>query len=334
MISVIIIRAPAQQAVCHFDSLSLFGLKATMINKNKKFGPALHGWVVLDKLLGLTSTQALGRVRRLVGGHKAGHGGTLDPLATGILPLAFGEATKTIPYIIDSDKIYEFTVRWGENRTTEDAEGAVTATSANRPTEAKIRAVLPQFTGEIQQIPPIFSAIKVQGERAYDLARAGEVVELAARAVMIYSFELTGQPDTDHAHFRVACGKGTYIRALARDLAAVLGTCGHVCALRRTKVGPFSLEKAISLPELEDLATQNNVSQAILPIKAGLEPILTLNLTSAEAHTLQLGQTVMIRPQHGAIFDHAVVFTEQNGVPVALVEPIAGELRVLRGFHF
>jgi tRNA pseudouridine55 synthase len=206
------------------------------------FTPSVHGWLALDKPLGLTSTQALGRARRLLGGKKAGHGGTLDPLATGILPLAFGEATKLIPYVMDGDKEYEFTVRWGEARATDDAEGEVVATSDLRPTEAQIRAALPAFTGVIWQKPPSFSAIKVQGERAYDLARAGEAVDLAAREVLVKKIELIEIIDENSASFRASSGKGMYVRSLARDLAVNLGTCGYVSALRRIKVGPFTQE--------------------------------------------------------------------------------------------
>ncbi len=298
------------------------------------FCPPVHGWLVLDKPLGLTSTQALGRARRLLGGKKAGHGGTLDPLATGILPLAFGEATKLIPYVMEGDKEYEFTVRWGEARATDDAEGEVVATSENRPTEAQIRAALPEFIGVIRQKPPSFSAIKVQGERAYDLARAGEVVELAAREVVVHAFDLIDVPDADSAAFRVSCGKGTYVRALARDLAVSLRTCGYVSALRRTKVAPFTLENAVSMDVLERLSTGNTALAALLPLKAALGSIPTLVLTPNEAHTLRLGQRILIRPQHGNLFEASLIFAEMGGVPIALLEAKAGEFRVLRGFHF
>ena len=299
-----------------------------------EFRPLVHGWLVLNKPLGLTSTQALGRVRRLLGGKKAGHGGTLDPLATGILPLAFGEATKLIPYVMDGDKEYEFTVRWGEARTTDDAEGEVVATSESRPTEAQIRAALPEFIGVIRQKPPAFSAIKVQGERAYDLARAGAAVELAAREVIVHAFDLIGIPDADSAAFRVSCGKGTYVRALARDLAVSLGSCGFVSALRRTKVAPFTLENAVSMDVLELLSTENAASTALLPLKAALGAIPVLNLSPSEAHTLRLGQRILIRPQHGNLFEAPLIFAELGGVPIALLEAKAGEFRVLRGFHF
>ncbi|MDR3450956.1 MAG: tRNA pseudouridine(55) synthase TruB [Alphaproteobacteria bacterium] len=303
------------------------------MQKKQPFVP-VHGWLVLDKPLGLTSTQALGRARRLLGGKKAGHGGTLDPLATGILPLAFGEATKLIPYIMDGEKEYEFTVRWGEARATDDAEGEVSATSPNRPTEAQITAALPHFTGLIQQKPPSFSAIKVDGERAYDLARAGEVVDLASREVHIRAFALLEMPDADHARFRVSSGKGMYVRSLARDLARFLGTEGYVSALRRTKVGPFTLENAVSMEKLEALSLESAASTALLPLNSALGPIPVLNLTPSEAQSLNSGQTVVIRPQHGDLYDHPLIFAQHQGVPVALIEPKAGEFRVLRGFHF
>jgi tRNA pseudouridine55 synthase len=295
---------------------------------------SVHGWLVLDKPLGLTSTQALGRARRLLGGKKAGHGGTLDPLATGILPLAFGEATKLIPYIMDGDKEYEFTVRWGEARSTDDAEGEVVGESVVRPTEAQIREVLPAFTGVISQKPPAFSAIKVQGGRAYDLARAGEVVELVPRDVLVKNIELIETPDKDRTSFRVLCGKGMYVRALARDMAVHLGTCGYVQTLRRTKVGPFDLENAVSMESLERLSAENAASTALLPLKSALGVIPTLSLTPNEANTLRLGQRILIKPQHGNLFEAHLVFAEYDGVPVALIEAIAGEFKVLRGFHF
>jgi tRNA pseudouridine55 synthase len=296
--------------------------------------PTVHGWLALDKPLGLTSTQALGRARRLLGGKKAGHGGTLDPLATGILPLAFGEATKLIPYVMDGDKEYEFTVRWGEARATDDAEGEVVATNTLRPTEAQIRAALPTFTGVIWQKPPSFSAIKVLGERAYDLARAGEAVDLAARKVLVHNIELIEIIDENSSSFRASSGKGMYVRSLARDLAVNLGTCGYVSALRRTKVGPFTQENCISMEKLEGLSIENAALTALLPIKSALGTIPTLILSQSEAHTLRLGQKILIRPQHGSLFEALLIFAEFEGVPIALLEAKAGELRVLRGFHF
>jgi len=302
------------------------------INKNPK--PPVHGWLILDKPHGLTSTQALGKVRRLLAGKKAGHGGTLDPLATGILPLAFGEATKLIPYIIDGDKEYEFTLKWGEQTATDDMEGEVTATSPNRPTQNAIEDALPRFTGAIRQTPPAFSAIKLGGERAYDIARAGGQPDIPSREVMIYKLELTGAPGPDHASFHVTCGKGMYVRSLARDLAVFLGTYGHVSALRRTRVGPFGLDKAISLENLEELEHKGAALTALLALQSALDDIPGLMLTASEAQRLRTGQSLLIRPQHMHLMQTPVIMATHQGVPVALVEPKAGEFRIVRGFHF
>jgi len=299
-----------------------------------KIKNSVHGWLSLDKPVGLTSTQALGKARRLLGGKKVGHGGTLDPLATGILPLAFGEATKLIPYVMDGDKEYEFTIRWGEARDTDDAEGQITAQSDKRPTAEDIRAGLPVFTGSIQQTPPKFSAIKVAGERAYDLAREGKPPELKPRPVTIHKIELVQTPDKDHAIFRVACGKGMYVRSLARDLAARLGTYGHVNQLRRTRVGPFRIGAAISLEKLEDLSHKGAANTALLALRAALDDIPALTLTASEAQRLRAGQSILIRPQHEALMNAGTVLALHQDVPVALVEVKAGEFRVVRGFHF
>ncbi|MBM3541566.1 MAG: tRNA pseudouridine(55) synthase TruB, partial [Alphaproteobacteria bacterium] len=219
----------------------------------KRRGRPVHGWIVLDKPLGLSSAGAVAAVKRALDAAKAGHAGTLDPLATGVLPVALGEATKTASYVVDARKVYAFTVRWGEARDTDDAEGRVTAKSAHRPTADAIRAALPAFIGRVAQTPPVFAAIKIGGERAYARARREEDVELAPRVVEIEALELLDRPDADHARFRVGCGKGTYVRALARDLAVRLGTVGHIQALRREAVGRFGLESAISLAQLEVL---------------------------------------------------------------------------------
>jgi tRNA pseudouridine55 synthase len=296
--------------------------------------PQTHGWLILDKPLGLTSTQALGKVRRLVGGKKVGHGGTLDPLATGILPLAFGEATKLIPYVMDGEKEYLFSVRWGEKRATDDAEGVVVALSEGRPSEEEMREAIPSFIGEIQQVPPIFSAIKVDGERAYDLARAGEVVELASRIVVVYEFELVAILSSDEASFRVRCGKGTYVRSLARDLAEKLGTYGYVSALRRTKVGPFSLEGAIVLEKLEELSHKDAAKTALLALRAALDDIPGLALTASEAQSVRNGQSLLIRPHQVDLMSAPLIWAEHRGTPVALMEARDGLFRGLRGFHF
>ena len=249
---------------------------------------------MLDKPLGLGSTGAVGRVRWLFGAAKAGHGGTLDPLATGVLPIALGEATKTVPFVMDGRKEYKFTLRFGEARSTEDAEGAVTAASDARPTDEAIRAALPAFTGEIQQTPPAFSALKIDGQRAYDLARAGETPEMKPRRVIIERLELLDRPDADHADFVVGCGKGTYIRSLGRDLALALGTVGHLSALRRTVAGPFREEQAISLPKLEALGHNSPLLGALAPVATALDDIPALALTEIQADLLRHGQPVVL----------------------------------------
>ncbi len=294
----------------------------------------VHGWLIMDKPQGITSTQALGRARRMLGGNKAGHGGTLDPLATGILPLAFGEATKLIPHVMDGDKEYEFTVRWGKQRDTDDAEGKVIATSGTRPTADEIRAALPDFIGEITQTPPIFSAVKLDGERAYDIARAGGTPDIKPRQVLIHDLTLIATPDRDRATFHVHCGKGMYVRSLARDLAQKLGTVGYIAQLRRTRVGSFGLRQSTTMAQLETLANDGNASTALMDLRAAMKDAPVLVLSPAEAKLLRTGMGVLIRPQHGDLIDQAMIFAEHEGVPVALVEPKAGEFRVLRGFHF
>ena len=220
----------------------------------RKRGKAVHGWLVLDKPAGMTSTQAVGAVRRAFDARKAGHAGTLDPLATGVLPIALGEATKTVPYAVEGEKGYQFTVRWGAETDTDDAEGRLVATSETRPDRGAIEPLLARFVGEILQTPPAFSAIKIDGERAYDLARAGETVELEPRLVRIDEFTLLHTPDRDTAVFEARCGKGTYVRALARDMGRALGCLGHVVALRRTRVGPFAEADAVSMATLQEAA--------------------------------------------------------------------------------
>ncbi len=296
--------------------------------------PPNHGWIILDEPKGLTSTQALGKARRFMNGKKVGHGGTLDPLATGVLPLAFGEATKLISYVMDGEKEYEFTVRWGEGRSTDDAEGAVVDFSPVRPAEEAIFEALQNFTGLIMQTPPVFSAIKVEGQRSYDLARAGTPPELEPRQVMIHSFDLVGRPDRDHARFRVVCGKGTYVRALARDLAHLLGTYGYVSELRRTRVGPFGADRAISLEMLEELSHKGAAQTALLGVGTALDDIPGLFLTPSEAQSLRAGQSLLIRPHHMSLMNAPVLLATHQGTPVALVKAEEGSFRVVRGFNF
>jgi tRNA pseudouridine55 synthase len=297
----------------------------------------IHGWIVLDKPVGMTSTHAVSAVRRLTSARRAGHAGTLDPLASGCLPIALGEATKTVPFVMEGRKRYRFTVQWGEERDTDDAEGRVVETSTARPEEAAIRAALPRFTGTIAQVPPRFSAIKVEGERAYDLARDGEVVELEARPVEIGRLELVERPDADHAEFEAECGKGTYVRALARDLGRLLGTFGHVCALRRTSVGPFGPDDMIPLERLEPLwhraaAGEVRLADALKPVETALADIPALAVSRADAARLQRGQAVLLRGRDAPIIRGAVYVTA-SGLLVALAEVDHGEIVPKRVFN-
>jgi tRNA pseudouridine55 synthase len=288
----------------------------------RKKGRPVSGWVAIDKPEGVTSTAVVAKVRRGLDAQKAGHAGTLDPLASGVLPIALGEATKTVPYLVDAQKIYEFTACWGEARETDDREGAVTERSDHRPSQEAIEAALPAFTGSIEQVPPKFSAIKVQGERAYDLARAGEQVDLAARRVRIDSFRLVDCPDADHARFEVACGKGTYIRALARDLARALGTVGHVALIRRTAVGPFTEERAIPLANWEELSDSARTSEYLMPVETALDDIPALAIGGAEAVRLKQGRPVILKPAHRAMLAAQAgtqAFGDDPG-PVAVVD--------------
>jgi tRNA pseudouridine55 synthase len=291
----------------------------------------VDGWVVLDKPLGMGSTQAVGKVRWLFAAEKAGHGGTLDPLATGVLPIALGEATKTVPFIMDGRKEYRFTLRFGEARSTDDGEGEVIATSDVRPTDEAIRAALGQFTGDIEQMPPAFSALKVGGQRAYDLARAGEPVDLKPRTVTIDRLVLLARPDVDHADFVVGCGKGTYIRSLGRDLARTLGTVGHLSALRRTAVGPFREEAAISLPKLEALGHIPALLGTLVPVATALDDIPALALTGTQADRLRHGQPVLLTldaPPSGTL-----VRAETGSKLVALVRSDGVALQPVRVFN-
>jgi tRNA pseudouridine55 synthase len=271
----------------------------------------IHGWIALDKPEGLGSTQALAKVKWLFNAAKAGHGGTLDPLASGLLPIALGEATKTVSWAMEGRKTYRVLIKWGEARTTDDREGEISALSDHRPSHVDIDIMLPRFEGEISQTPPKFSAIKVGGERAYDLARAGEAVDLAPRMVSIEKIELLGLPDADHAELSVTCGKGTYIRSLARDLAEALGTVGHVARLRRTVVGPFGEKDMISLEKLAELrhkAPGDNAMEGVLrPIETVLDGIPALAVKDAEAQRLRQGQKVLLRGANAPIAQDAVL---------------------------
>lgn len=266
----------------------------------RKKGDAVHGWLVLDKPLDMTSTQAVGKCRWLFNAQKAGHAGTLDPLASGVLPIALGEATKTVPFAQEGDKTYRFTIRWGASTTTQDAEGDITARSDVRPSRDAIEAALPAFVGHVEQIPPQFSAIKVDGERAYDLARSGETVALSARPVRIDALTLLDCADADLAVFEMRCGKGAYVRSVARDLAAMLGAEGHVAALRRTQVGPFRAEHAIELAALEDLVHKARALEALLPVETALDDIPELAVTEDEAFQLRQGRSIVLPPRRAS----------------------------------
>jgi tRNA pseudouridine55 synthase len=297
----------------------------------------VHGWVVLDKPVGMTSTHAVAVIKHLYAAKRAGHAGTLDPLASGALPIALGEATKTVPFVVDSRKTYLFTVRWGEERDTDDAEGRVVATSDSRPDEAAIHAMLPRFTGVIEQVPPRFSAVKIAGERAYDLARDGETVELAPRAVTIHRLELTETPDRDHSVLAAECGKGTYVRSLARDIGRALGVLGHVSALRRSRVGPFGEADMIPLEQLEALchraaAGEGHFADTLLPIETALDDIPALAVSPADAARLARGQAVLLRGRDASIF-RGMVQVASGGQLLAIAEVDRGEIVPRRVFN-
>ncbi|KRB48636.1 MAG: tRNA pseudouridine(55) synthase TruB [Pseudomonadota bacterium] len=305
----------------------------------RRKGDAISGWICLDKPYDLGSTHAVSRVRRLYNAQKAGHAGTLDPLATGILPIALGEATKTVSFLVDADKAYRFTIEWGRTTASFDREGATTATSDVRPSVAEVEAMLPEFVGEIQQVPPIFSAIKVDGERAYDLARAGEEVELKPRAVTIHTARVVSAPDVDHVEIEIECGKGTYVRAIVRDLADRLGACGHVSALRRTRVGPFDEAKAITLELLEELGHKARCLEAMLPVETALDDIPELAVTTEDAFKLKQGRPIVLVPRQVEALKARLtpgtrtVSAMADGVVVALCEMRAGKLEPSRVFH-
>lgn len=305
------------------------------MGRRRKSGQKIDGWVILDKAFGMTSTAAVGAVRRIFDANKAGHAGTLDPLASGVLPIALGEATKTLPYVVDTEKSYQFTLKWGEATTTDDREGEITDRSDARPSEAEIIAGLIDFIGEIEQVPPAFSAIKVNGERAYDMARRGDTVKLAARRIWIKRFELVEMRDADQAVFSVISGKGTYMRSLARDLALRVGTVGHIAELRRTAVGKFAVEDAISLDELDTIGQNTAASGALLPVETPLDDIPALALTEQEAARLRNGQAVSLLrkldlERISAFDDGETVLATTSGKPVALTKYSAGEVRPVR----
>ena len=301
----------------------------------RRKGNDISGWLIVDKPGGMTSTDVVNRVRRLLDARKAGHGGTLDPLATGVLPIALGEATKTVAYVMEGEKSYRFSVRFGVATDTDDAEGCAVAHSERRPTDDEIRARLPLLTGRISQVPPAYSAIKVDGQRAYDLAREGAAPKLEPREVRIDAFELVGRPSLDEAVFEVRSGKGAYMRSLARDLGALLGCHGHIATLRRLSVGPFEEASAIPLDRLEQLDEGAARSELVLPIETALDGIPALALTSSEAIKLRSGQAISMiaRSQSDRIGDLEngdIVCAMTGGKAVAISRFEAGEIRPVR----
>ncbi|KXF79052.1 tRNA pseudouridine synthase B [Paramesorhizobium deserti] len=312
-----------------------------MARRGKKKGRPISGWVVFDKPKGMGSTEAVSKIKWLFNAEKAGHAGTLDPLASGMLPIALGEATKTVPYVMDGAKVYRFTVAWGEERSTDDLEGGVTQSSSRRPAKDDILALLPRYTGIIQQIPPQFSAIKIGGERAYDLAREGESVEIPAREVEIGRLDLVETPDDTHAIFEVECGKGTYVRSLARDMGRDLGCYGHIADLRRVEVAPFTPEDLVTLEELEAAwpplppkQTTEEGENVVMPVRdfgaldalvidtgAALDCMPQVALSDEQAHRIRMGNPVILRGRDAPVeADEACVTTRGRLLAIGYVE--------------
>ncbi len=305
----------------------------------RKRGSPIHGWVCLDKPLEMGSTEAVTRVRRLFDAQKAGHAGTLDPLASGILPIALGEATKTVPFMMEAEKVYRFTVHWGISTDSVDREGEIIARSDMRPTAEQVRAALPAFVGEIDQVPPAFSAIKVDGHRAYDLARDGVEVELKSRRVTIHEAEVSDAPDADHVEIVIRTGKGVYVRSLARDLATALGAEGHVSALRRERVGPFSVENAVTLDSLAEMVHRGAAPEGLLPVATALDDIPELAVTDQDAFQLRQGRPIVLLPRQVETLKARLregsrtVSVFQDGTLVALCSMRAGRLEPDRVFN-
>lgn len=295
----------------------------------RRKGDKVDGWLVVDKPVGVSSAKVVAISKRIFNAQKAGHGGTLDPLATGILPIGFGEATKTMPYIVDATKEYEFTVLWGSATDSDDCEGRVTDSRGAVPSRADIELALPAFTGEIEQVPPAYSAIKVDGQRAYALARSGEEVQLTSRIVEIQSLNIISHdPEAGSTSFHTTCGKGTYIRALGRDIALHLGTYGHITQLRRTRVGPFGLKSAISLAMLEDLSHSARAAGLIQPVTTALDDILAFAVTALEAADIRMG-----RPLPNPTAKQGICVLMDGETPVAIAEATDDMMRPLRVFN-
>jgi len=309
-----------------------------MSKPRKPKGRPISGWLILDKPVDFGSTEAVSKIKWLFKAQKCGHAGTLDPLASGMLPIALGDATKTVPYVMDGRKVYEFTVTWGEERATDDLEGDVTQSSDKRPTEQQIRDLLPSYTGVISQIPPQFSAIKISGERAYDLAREGETVDIPSREVEVFRLTLLGCPDADTAHFEVECGKGTYVRALARDFGREFGCYGHVSCLRRTFVAPFAEESMtpladlIALEEIEDMDERLAALDALLiETSEALSALPHLVVNDDQAHRLKMGNPILVRGRDAPV-DESEAYATARGKLVAIGEIGQGEFRPKRVF--
>jgi tRNA pseudouridine55 synthase len=307
-----------------------------MVRRRK--GDPVSGWVCLDKPLGLGSTQAVGRVKRAFNAQKAGHAGTLDPLATGILPIALGEATKTVPFLMDADKAYRFTIAWGVETASFDREGEVTGLSDVRPDPADVARALVAFVGEIDQVPPDYSAVKVDGQRAYDLARDGVAMELKSRKVVIHDARVAAVPDADFVEIEIECGKGTYVRALVRDLALALGAKAHVSALRRTRVGPFETATARGLEVVEEICHMGDALEVLLPVETALDDIPALAVTTEDAFRLTQGRSIVLLPRQvetlKAELSASRVVSARHGTRiVALCEMRAGRLNPTRVFH-
>lgn len=296
----------------------------------KRKGRDVHGWLVVDKPAGITSNAVVNKVKWAFQAKKAGHAGTLDPEATGVLAVALGEATKTVPYITDALKAYEFTVRLGQATNTDDAEGEVIAQSDARPSDAEIQQALGPFAGQIMQVPPKFSAVKIDGQRAYKLARDGEDVELAARPLWVESLEMVSRPDVDHVVLELVCGKGGYVRSVARDLGEALGCHGHVLSLRRTWSGPFVAEDGVSMERIEELALSEEIDQLLMPMDIALDCMPEVKATDESLARLKNGNP-------GLVIAHDVEYGEEcwashDGVPVAVGHYKAGELHPNRVF--
>ncbi|OWV68723.1 tRNA pseudouridine synthase B [Rhizobium sp. R339] len=309
-----------------------------MSKPRKPKGRPISGWLILDKPVDFGSTEAVSKIKWLYKAQKAGHAGTLDPLASGMLPIALGDATKTVPYVMDGRKIYEFTVSWGEERATDDLEGEVTQSSDKRPSEQQIRDILPSYIGTISQVPPQFSAIKIAGERAYDLAREGEAVEIPSREVEIFRLTLLACPDANTAHFEVECGKGTYVRALARDFGRELGCYGHVSGLRRTFVAPFAERAMVPLADLVALEAIEDMDERLAALDAllidtceALSALPHLVINDDQAHRLKMGNPILVRGRDAPIAE-SEAYATARGRLIAIGEIGQGEFRPKRVF--